>query len=76
MSWKDTVTNPDEVKVFMALEEPNTWRTTGGVSRETGLSEERVNEILAKYNLSLTRLSDTPSISGKPLVGLIEIVGA
>jgi hypothetical protein len=75
MSWKETVKNPDEIKVLTALEEPNTWRTVGGVSRETGLSEERVEAILAKYNLSLTRRSETPSISGKPLVALIENVG-
>jgi hypothetical protein len=47
----------------------------GGIARQTGLSEERVAEILAKYNLKLTRLSETPSISGSALVGLIEKVG-
>jgi hypothetical protein len=76
MSWKDAVTEPDEVAVFQALDEPYTWRTIGGISRQTGLSEERVHAILAKYNLSLTRLAETPSISGSPLVGLIENVGA
>jgi hypothetical protein len=76
MSWRDTAKDPDEVKVFMALEEPNTWRTVGGVSRETGLSEEQVEAILAKYNLSLTRRTETLSISGKPLVALIENVGS
>jgi len=34
-----------------------------------------VSEIVAKYNLQLTRLSDTPSFSGSALVGLIENVG-
>ncbi len=75
MSWKDTAKNPDEVKVFTALEEPNTWRTIGGVSRDTGLSEEQVEAILAKYDLSLTTRSETPSVSGKPFVALIENVG-
>jgi hypothetical protein len=76
MNWKDTVTDRDEEKVFLALDGPQyTWRTMGGIARQTGLSEERVAEILAKYNLKLTRLSETPSISGSALVGLIEKVG-
>jgi hypothetical protein len=52
MNWKDSVTDPDEVKVFLALDGPRyTWRTMGGIARQTGLSEERVAQILAKYNL-------------------------
>lgn len=76
MNWKDTVTDPDEVKVFLALDGPNyTWRTMSGIARQAGLSEPRVAEILKKYNLTLTRLSETPSVSGSALVGLIEKVG-
>jgi len=76
MNWQKAVTDPDEIKVFMALDGPNyTWRTIGGIARQTGLSEQAVAQILAKYNLSLTRLSETPSISGSALVGLIEKVG-
>ena len=76
MNWKDTVTDPDEVKVFLALDSPqSTWRTMGGIARQTSLSEERVAQILAKYNLRLTRLAETPSVSGSALVGLIEKVG-
>ena len=77
MNWKDTVTDPEEVKVFLALDGPQyTWRTVGGIARQTGLSEERVAAILKKYNLTLTRLSETPAVSGSALVGLIEKVGA
>jgi hypothetical protein len=77
MNWKDTVRDPDEVKVFLALDGPQyTWRTMGGIARQTGLSEERVAQVLAKYNLKLTRLSETPSVAGSALVGLIEKVGA
>lgn len=77
MNWQQIVTDPDERLVFMALDGPNyTWRTLGGIARQTGLSEARVSEIVAKYNLKLTRLSDVPSISGSALVGLIETVGA
>jgi hypothetical protein len=76
VSWKSEITDPDEIKVFMALDGPNyTWRTTSAIARQTGLSEERVVEILKKYNLKLTRLSEVPSMSGKALVGLIEKVG-
>jgi hypothetical protein len=76
MSWQETVTDPDEIKVFMALDGPEyTWRTTSGIARQTGLPEHRVTQILGKYNLKLTRLSDTPSFSGSALVGLIEKVG-
>lgn len=76
MNWKDKVTDPDEVKVFLALDGPQyTWRTTSGIARQTGLSEEKVAAILKKYNMTLTRLSETPAVSGSALVGLIEKVG-
>jgi hypothetical protein len=77
MSWKNVITDPDEIKVFTALDGPQiTWRTMGGIARQAGLSEERVAEILDRYNLKLTRQAETPSISGSALVGLIEKVGA
>ena len=77
MSCRETVKDPDEIKVFMALDKPEyTWRTISGVARQTGLPEDRVAQILTKYHLKLTRQSDTPSASGSALVGLIEKVGA
>jgi DNA-directed RNA polymerase sigma subunit (sigma70/sigma32) len=76
MDWRVTITDADEIKVFMALDGPRyTWRTISAIARQTGLTEERVAQILAKYNLTLTRLSETPSVSGSALVGLIEKVG-
>jgi hypothetical protein len=61
----------------LALDGPNyTWRTIDGIAHQAGLSEQRVAEILKRYNLTLTRLSETPSVSSSPLVGLIEKVGA
>ncbi len=76
MNWKDTVTDLDEKNVFQALDGPQyTWRTTSGIARQTGLSEERVAAILKKYDLTLTRQSETPAVSGSALVGLIEKVG-
>ena len=77
MNWKTAASDPDEIKVFMALDGPEyTWRTIGGIARQTGLSEEKVAAILARHNLSITRLSEVRSISGQALVGLIEKVGA
>jgi len=77
MRWQEKITDRDEIKVFMAMDGPDyTWRTTSGIARQTGLSEDRVAQIIAKYNLQLTRLSDAPSASGSALVGLIEKVGA
>lgn len=76
MHWKDVIKDADEIKVFLALDGPNyTWRTTSAIARQTGLSENRGLEILAKYNMHLTRLSEVPSISGSALVGLLEKVG-
>jgi len=77
VSWQETIKDPDEIKVFMALDGPAyTWRTMRAIARQTGLTEDRVEQILAKYDLQLTRLSPTPSVSGSALVGLIEKVGA
>ena len=77
MNWRETVTDRDEIKVFKALDGPeDTWRTISAVARQTGLSEARVAQILAKYNLKLTRMSESSSVSGSALVGLIEKVGA
>jgi len=76
MNWKDVITDSDEKKVFMALDGPKyTWRTVSAIARQTGLPEDRVLDILAKYNMQLTRLSETPGASGTPLVGLLERVG-
>lgn len=76
MKWEETVTEPDEVKVFEALDGPSyTWRTLSAIARQTRLSESRVSEILRKYNSRLTRFADIPSITGQPIVGLIETVG-
>jgi len=75
MKWQEVVTDPEERKVFAALDHPSyTWRTISAIARETGLPQERVSQILDKYNRRLTRRSEVPSVSGQPLVGLIENV--
>ena len=77
MSWEEVITEPEERKVFAALDAPtSTWRTILGVARETGLAEACVRQILDKYDWKFTRRSEVPSVSGQPLVGLIEKVGA
>lgn len=76
MNWKDIVHDADEQKIFMALDGPEyTWRTTSAIARQTHLSEEKVISTLSKYNMRLTRMSEIPSITGRPLVGLLEKVG-
>lgn len=76
MNWKDAVKDQDEIKVFLALDGPKyTWRTASGVARQTGLPEPRVWEILKKYNMEFTRISEMPSASGSALVGLLTKVG-
>jgi hypothetical protein len=77
MPWNNAITDPDEIKVFRALDGPDiTWRTISAIARQTGLTEERVSGILSKYNLKLTTFANVPSISGSALVGLIDKVGA
>jgi hypothetical protein len=76
MDWKTTISDSDEAKIFAALDEPDTtWRTVSAIARETGVPEARVEEILAKYDLQLTRYAEELSFLGTPLVGLIENVG-
>ena len=73
--WREIVRNPDEIRVFEALDEPETtWRTAWGVAWDTGLPEDRVWEMLAKYIPTLIRFSTVPSVSGKPFIGLAEKV--
>lgn len=75
MSWRDTIVNSDEVKVFEALDQPGyTWRTVSAVAREAGLTEERVSEIFEKYENNLTRRLKSPTLSVPDLVGLVANV--
>lgn len=53
------ITAEDEKQVLAALDgEQHTWRTTRAIARETGLDEKRVEEIVRKYNLQLTRFAE------------------
>ena len=76
MSWKDAIKDPAEKEVFRAMDGPDiTWRTVSAISRQTGISEQQIAEILLRYSSTFTRIYDGPTITGKPLVGLIEKVG-
>ncbi len=76
LNWKSVVSDTDERKVFLALEDPGyTWRTIGAVARQAGLDEGKVLEIITRYSPRLVRRSRQTSASGRPLVGLIERVG-
>ncbi len=48
MRWQDIVTDPEEIKVFMALDGPQyMWRTMGGIARQTGLAKRGSPRFLA-----------------------------
>jgi hypothetical protein len=70
MSWQEQITNPEEVKVFEALADKqwDFW-TVPGIVKETGLSENRVKEVVAKYP-DLIRESAIPDTEGRRLFTL------
>ena len=73
--WQDLVTDAQATKVFLALDDPKyTWRTAKAIARQTGLAESKVWEVV-KTHPKLLRMSRTPSVTGDPLVGLMERVG-
>jgi hypothetical protein len=64
------VTDPREVPIFEALEDPEwEWRTLGALSRISGSSLDEVRGILAKYP-QFVRKSITPSKKGEELYTL------
>lgn len=51
-NWKQVITEPKEVKVFSALDDPNwDWRTFRGIQEDTGLPSDEIRQILGKYAL-------------------------
>lgn len=72
MGWRETVTQPDEILVFLALDDDKyRWRTIAAVSRQTGVDRERILQIVASHP-EYVRLSRAPSTTGEPLLGLID----
>ena len=69
-SWRDAVTDPREILIFEALEDPKwEWRTLAALARTSGLSETEVRGIMMKYPM-LVRRSGIPSESGDELYTL------
>ena len=68
--WQEIVTDPDERKVFEALEDPQwDFRTVEGMVRTTGLSEEAVQNVIEKFS-ELVRQSKVPDRKGRDLFTL------
>jgi len=68
---KTSILSGEEQLVVDALSgERVTWRTMAGISRDTGLTEEQVREILERYESDLFRIERGASILGTALVGL------
>lgn len=68
--WRKVISDPIEIKVFEALEDPRwEWRTLSALSRVSGLDHEGARRIFRKYP-SLIRLSVVPAPNGEELYTL------
>ncbi len=68
--WQRHVREPDAVRVLTALSSPDwDFRTVEGISHETGLPKDGVQEILKKYQ-QWVRESDAPGPNGQRLYTL------
>jgi len=71
-SWRDTITDPTECKIFEALEDPRwDFRTVPGLSKTLGIPEDRVRDILRRYP-HLVRQSPVPDSEGRDLFSLVS----
>jgi hypothetical protein len=68
--WREFVKDPEEIKLFEALEDPKyEWRTLAALQRASGMSEADILRVL-QSRPSLVR--ETHSRSGEPLWTLQE----
>jgi hypothetical protein len=69
-NWQEIISDPKERKVFEGLANP-AWdfRTSGGLAKETKLSEDEIKSILDKYPW-LVRKSLFPDLNGHSLFTL------
>lgn len=71
-SWRDRIIDPDERKVFEALDDPQwDFRTIPGLSKTTGVPESIVKEIVERYP-QFTRRSPVPDSEGRTLYTLVS----
>ncbi len=68
--WRKLVTDPQEMRIFQALEDERWhWRTIGALAKASGMQHEEVRRVLEKYP-TLVRKSLVPSQSGEELYTL------
>ncbi len=68
--WRQVITDPVEMKIFEALEDPRwDWRTLNALSRASGLDDEGTRRVLRKYPV-LVRQSEVPGPNGEELYTL------
>jgi hypothetical protein len=71
MKANDLPKDPTSIKILEAFTGPDeTWRTIGGVSRETGVPVEEVQQFVQRHPDLFVESTLTPS--GSPLIGLKE----
>lgn len=72
-NWQQVVKNPDELKVLEALADPEwDFRTVNGIRKSTGLPEDKVVEIINKYEGELIGKSTVPDAKGRDLFYIID----
>jgi len=65
LNWREEITDPQEIKLFEALEDPKwDWRTIEALSRESGFTLDEVRSIVAKYSEWIRR-SELPTENGE-----------
>jgi hypothetical protein len=69
-NWAEAVSDPGERRIFEALADPRwEFRTLSALARISGLTEEKVQELLARYP-DLVRRSPIPDSKGRQLYTL------
>ena len=66
--WREEVKDPQEARLFEALEDERwDWRTLGGLQRSCGMNETEVRQTVAKYP---TLMRESRSSTGEPIFTL------
>ncbi len=68
--WPKIVTDPREIRIFEALEDPRyEWRTTGALEKVSGMSEAEVRQVLQRHR---PLIREARSHAGEPIWTLQE----